>query len=236
MPCLDPERLLAACEHGARRHPIDRALVLLSLASPSTPAASLADLPLGERNAALFGLRERLFGSGIEVFVDCASCGERMTLYLDRSHFPAPPDHDVQPLQIDGHGFRRPTSRDLASTRTAPDVAGAARALLRACADQPDRLPVEDDALDALLDRVETELDRLDPWADLSLIASCPACGAEQETALDVGEVLWVELERMGNALLDDVHLLASSYGWRESEILALSESRRAAYVERVRP
>jgi hypothetical protein len=34
---------------------------------------------------------------------------------------------------------------------------------------------------------------------------------------------------------LRDVHELASAYGWRESEILALSPQRRQAYLELVR-
>jgi hypothetical protein len=32
---------------------------------------------------------------------------------------------------------------------------------------------------------------------------------------------------------LNDVHLLATSYGWRESDILAMSAVRRQFYIER---
>ena len=34
--------------------------------------------------------------------------------------------------------------------------------------------------------------------------------------------------------LLDEVHQLATAYGWTEAEILALSDTRRAAYLDRV--
>jgi len=34
--------------------------------------------------------------------------------------------------------------------------------------------------------------------------------------------------------LLDDIHLLASAYGWTEDEVLRLSPMRREAYVRRV--
>jgi hypothetical protein len=34
--------------------------------------------------------------------------------------------------------------------------------------------------------------------------------------------------------LLTEVHRLAQAYGWREAEILALSEARRHAYLELV--
>ena len=42
------------------------------------------------------------------------------------------------------------------------------------------------------------------------------------------------ELEAQAKRLLRSVHVLASAYGWSESEILALSEARRDAYVELV--
>ena len=42
------ERLLEVWERGARRHPLDRGLLLLSIARPDDALDSLADVPIGE--------------------------------------------------------------------------------------------------------------------------------------------------------------------------------------------
>ncbi len=54
---MDAQSLLACWEHGRRRHPLDRALLLFAAAEPHVDPATLADRTLGERNAALLHLR-----------------------------------------------------------------------------------------------------------------------------------------------------------------------------------
>jgi hypothetical protein len=50
----------------------------------------------------------------------------------------------------------------------------------------------------------------------------------------DAGEFLLAELSTRARTLLYEVHLLARNYGWSEHDILALSDRRRASYVELV--
>jgi hypothetical protein len=109
----------------------------------------------------------------------------------------------------------------------------AARRLFLACAAEPGRLP-DGDGLDALMGEVEAALDEADPWADLTLVAQCPACGHHHEVMLDAPGLLWDEIEASAKGLLDDVHALAAAYGWTEREILGLGGARRAAYLMRV--
>ena len=45
---------------------------------------------------------------------------------------------------------------------------------------------------------------------------------------------LWDEVDVRARRLLDEVHALAGAYGWSEQRILALSEARRRAYLDRV--
>lgn len=235
MPELTAGRLLAAWEHGARRHPIDRALLLFALAAPETPPEQLADQPLGRRNAALFALRRARFGERLAGFIDCVTCGERMELELDAAALPPLPSADSAPIEVAGQRFMRPTSRHLAALIHATDTEHAARSLLRACAETPQALPEEAGALGRLLEAVEAAMDEADPWADLSLAVACPACGHHDVAALDIAGLLWEELEVVAQGLLDDVDALARVYGWSEREILGLSEPRRAAYLARVR-
>ena len=109
---LSPSMMLDTWEAGRRRHPVDRALLLLSLAGDERPEA-LPDVPLGEVNRRLMALRRERFGDRLEVWADCPACGERMSLDLAADDLPPAPAV-VPEVEVGGHRFRRPTSRDLA--------------------------------------------------------------------------------------------------------------------------
>ncbi|HYH78320.1 MAG TPA: hypothetical protein VEX86_00935, partial [Longimicrobium sp.] len=83
MRSLAPAAVLEVWERGAARHPVDRALVLLSAAYPRASHAELAALPLGERDAALLRLRRATVGAELSAFTACGACGERLEFSLD---------------------------------------------------------------------------------------------------------------------------------------------------------
>ena len=85
MTRMDAHSLLACWEHGRRRHPLDRALLLFAAAAPHVDPETLADRPLGERNAALLRLRQSLFGDALKSCVDCPECGEQLEFTLSAS-------------------------------------------------------------------------------------------------------------------------------------------------------
>lgn len=234
MNAPEPQRLLEIWEHGARRHPLDRALLLFSVAAPERRADTLADVALGVRNAALLALRDACFDAPLTAWVDCPACIERMSFELDRAQLPPTPPDALEPIEVRGHRFHRPTSRHLAGLVGATDTDAAARQLLRDCAETPDALPREGNALARLLADVEAAVDAADPWADLSIMLNCPACGRDTEASFDIACYLWEEVDRYARSLLDDIHTLAHAYGWTEAQILALGATRRAAYIERV--
>lgn len=235
MPALSAAQLLSVWEHGARRHPLDRALLLFAVAEPGLAPDALADAPLGACNAALMRLRRDCFGAAIPAWTDCPTCGERMSFELDLAQLPAmTPVPDV--VEIEGHRFRCPGARQLAALADFPDAAEAARQLLLGCVAGDAHLPADNAMLEQLLVHAEHAIEAADPWADLAVDYQCPACGHAGEAAFDIASYLWEEIEAHAGRLLDEVHLLASSYGWREDEILALGDLRRAAYLARVTP
>ena len=71
----------------------------------------------------------------------------------------------------------------------------------------------------------------LDPAANIRLGMRCTDCGHAWDAVLDIGACFWDELGTRARQLLESVHRLASAYGWREAETLALSPARRAAYL-----
>jgi hypothetical protein len=91
-----------------------------------------------------------------------------------------------------------------------------------------DQLP--QDVMQELVD----EMARADPLADIQFMLACPFCGRKWQAVFDIVSVLWSEIDTWAHRTLRDVHTLALSYGWSESDILALSPSRRQIYLDMV--
>ncbi len=232
MTGLSTNDLLTAWETGHARHPVDRALVLLSFASPGTAPALLAELSIGERNAHLMQLRELTFGPDIRALADCPSCGESIELDSDTNQLTvAAPDEVPLSLDVDGYrvAFRLPTSSDLAAVRAAPDVATARHNLLERCSSG--NVPAGE-MPETLKEAIAAAMEHADPQSEVRLALECPACGRHWEELFDVASFLWTEVNAWALRALRDVHQLASAYGWGEAEILAMTPCRRQVYLE----
>ena len=84
MRSLSTDDFLNIWERGFHLHPLDRGLLTLSAALPETSYDSLADWPLGQRNRALAELRCACFGPGLQGWIRCAQCEEKLEeLYQD---------------------------------------------------------------------------------------------------------------------------------------------------------
>ena len=143
-------------------------------------------------------------------------------------------DFNIVPagFEIFGLRFRLPCSRDLAAISGEQDInAATAKLLERCCLDRPKKM---DEGFSSIVTEVEAVMEKLDPAAELNLSLSCENCGHSGLANLNIGALLWDEIDVRARALLSEVHSLARAYGWTEPEILALSPQRRAAYLDRV--
>jgi hypothetical protein len=226
---MDAQSLIACWELGRRRHPLDRALLLYAAAAPDEDPDSLADRPLGRRNAALLRLRRSIFGDTLKSCVDCPKCGERLEFSLSADALlERAASHALTHAQLGKLQLRLPTTRDLASIAAETEESRAVRKLLERLADAPA------DELEFSEEELTRALDTADPCIDLTLDLSCPACDHTWSAPFDVPAYLWDEIDVRARRVLDEVHALASTYCWSEKQILALSEVRRRAYLERV--
>jgi len=229
---MDAQALINCWEHGRRRHALDRALLLFAAAEPAADVESLADRPLGERNAALLRLRRAVFGDELKSCVDCPECSERLEFTLSAKALLERAPTSVTPASLEIHGLRvrLPTTRDLVSAAQAADeVSATCRLLQRLCLDgAPEYVSTE---FEAEMTRV---LDAADPCMDFGIDLTCPACAHAWNASFDVPGFLWEEIDTRARRLLDEVHALAQSYGWSERQILEMSDVRRGAYLERV--
>jgi hypothetical protein len=225
MKTLSNLDLLELWERGSGLHALDRALLTLAIALPE-PYATLADWPLGRRNAALAQLRRSCFGPTLEGWIACPQCGERLEFAMDAGAFTNA--EITERITIDGRAFRPLTSRDLASVAGESDAGDAALQLLRRCCMD------DGDSSRETLEAIGERLAEADPLAELLVQLSCAECGHEWSEPLDIAAWVWTEIEARARRLLAEVHTLASAYGWTESEVLSLSEPRRSLYLEMV--
>ena len=225
--------ILEMWERGRRLHPLDRGLLALNMALPS-PSEDLADWPLGRRNRALFGLHCKAFGSRLQGWTSCTSCGEKVEFDLDANVLVSALGEEPgwqETLTVGSERFRLPTSRDLAEVMAASDARPAAVRLLERCREtRAEPLVLSD----AMLEEVEEKMASADPMADIRLGLLCPACSHEWHGTLDIARFVWAEIESRARRLLWEVHHLARAYGWTEAETLSLPAARRAMYLEMV--
>jgi hypothetical protein len=235
-----PTALLAVWERGRRERPGSRALTLL-LAAPESVRARAGSLTVGGRDAALLDVRERLFGREFAAVSSCPSCGEDIELaFAAREVRRETASVDRSMLHVAGVHvqFRLPTGDDVAAIEAAPDVATARAGLVARCFAHAvqDHVPIAIDQLPApIVDAVIARMAELDPQADVALDVACPWCGYSWLEPFDIVSFLWSELAAWARRLLNDVHVIASAYGWSEHDILALTPARRSAYLEMVR-
>lgn len=237
---LQAEDFLLVREAAGGRGLVDQAMTLLARAYPAEPPETLRHMPLGRRNARLLALRQQLYGPAIEAYAECRQCSQKLELALDARSFPSPTEETpAAELALDAGGytirFRLLDSSDLLAAAGSANVSDARALLVERCvldarhgaaAVPAGALPPD------VVERLAERLEECDPLAETLLNLVCPACGREWQIAFDVASFLVAEVEAHARRLLREVHALARGYGWREADILAMSERRRRDYLE----
>jgi hypothetical protein len=240
------ETLLDVWEEHLGSHPVRRAIGVLAAAVPDRGWDGWARAPIGERDHALLGLHERLFGSDLHTTASCPQCGERLESDFTAAQIRSGESTVASTLQLHEGGFaiecRLPTSEDLlyvaAERQNARhDAAGDVAVLLRRCvssAHQDDR-SIDPSSLPAdVVNAVANAMSTRDPGADVRITLECPACSHIWELHFDIVSYFWSELDDWAQRTLADVHALATAYGWTEHTVLALSPARRRIYLDMV--
>jgi hypothetical protein len=81
---------------------------------------------------------------------------------------------------------------------------------------------------------IARRMGEVDPQADVQLDLNCPGCGRRWQALLDIENFFWTELNAWASKILSEVHVLASAYGWPETDILNLNPLRRQYYLDLV--
>jgi hypothetical protein len=246
MRVLTTSELLDVWERGLTQPPVQRMLTLLAAAHPGTPPESLSELSIGQRDARLLLLREWTFGTELMGLATCPRCGVCLEMSFNIG--------DIQAARVPYEGeseevigafslsladyemsFRLPTSLDLAATADQRDIAAARNRLLERCllairhnGEETSTAQLPAPVVDAIIEHMA----QADPQADVQLALTCPACGHQWQAPFDIASFFWSEIDAWARRILHAVHTLASAYGWREADILAMSPRRRQLYLE----
>jgi hypothetical protein len=224
--------LLSLWEAGRGLAPLDRAVLTAGMASRGTEG-NAADWPLGKRNRVLAEFHRAMFGNVMRGFTRCISCSEQLEFEFNLEAISeAGREPGEQYVRVGKWTFRLPTSRVLALASQRTSESDATACLLSECLTGAD--PTEADWCAADVAEIETQLAAADPLAEIMLHFDCPACGASFDESLDVAAFVWAAIDALAHSTLREIHALASAYGWTESQILALSPTRRATYLEMV--
>jgi hypothetical protein len=233
---LGVSELLVAWERAYGRHPAARALTLVAAVS-GPDDADPGELSVGDRDALLLSMREAVFGDALESVADCAACGEKMELTFRTADVRAPARMGaLRPVAADGYAveWRLPTAADLASLALGADGGALLleRCVIRARRGDEEVAPRE--LPEVVRAALAVAVERADPQADVELTMVCPACTHVNAVPFDVASFFWDELNAWACRILQDVHALASAYGWSEREILGMTSFRRQLYLEMV--
>ncbi len=245
MNALTASDIVFAWEAGQGKHALDRALLLLSLAIPALSIDELSNLTIGQRTRYLLTVRKDTLGGQASCVATCPHCHEKLEfpLNLEALLQSVPATLALESdftLTVESFTlqFRLPTSSDLAAAANSGDLSSGRALLLERClllAEQGGQRVSLADLPTEVVAAMGEAMSEADPLAEIPLALSCFACGERWTSNFDIVSFFWTELEAQARRLLYDVHTLASTYGWREADILAMSAARRRMYLELIR-
>lgn len=238
MHSLSAFNLVQVWEWGQHRHPVDRAIALLTLAQPELDSERIASLSVGQRNTRLLLLREQLLGPTLNGYAECTQCHEKLEFTVEAGSLRLPEPQEME-FELSDQDFmlhcRLPTSRDLAAIIGYRDLDAARQLLINQCVIQAYKReqPIANDRLpESLIPTLANAVMTRDPQTEMRFELQCPACGLEWSALFDIVNFFWTELNDWVKRLLYDVHLLAQAYGWSEADILSMDVTRRQYYLD----
>ncbi len=206
-----------------------------SIGPVSAEPDHLERLSVVDMRAVLAALAGR-FGLSLQWIVHvCESCQEPFDFAVDLADLPitdAGEDYPETTLRISGKTLRIsvPTIGDQRATAQVKEESECADRLFWRCVSDADGALKGKNISAKVLARIETALNKMAPAMPFSAEAKCPDCTATNLVPINVVQWLWA----LADGPLNDVHTIASTYGWSEADILALSRKRRKAYVMRI--
>ncbi len=201
---------------------------------------TMRHLTVGDRVSLTLQIRQLLFGDLLQCVLNCPSCRQPISLDLRASELLQQPIQEPKteyPLTIQSEGkkihlkIRPVTGADLESILESQGSPNFAESLIRQCVTSSDQLLPE--KLDNnIITAISSELEKLDPQADIILKFRCPSCKVSIQVPFNVEGFVFKEILMRQKQVEKEIHWLAFNYHWSEDSILSLPVARRKRYVE----
>ncbi len=212
-------------------------------------------LLVADRDFLLLKLRQLTFGNLVQAVLVCPACRQKMDMDFDIDQVPvvvrdpplratlelSPPAGvtSLSPGVYHQVEFRLPDGEDLEylAGLAQPTAEEAAKFLLERCLVRLDEIqPVDRSLVSGLNARarqeIEARMEAVAPGVDLEMEIHCPECNHTFSQDFDFAPFFLEEIKLRRDQLYREVHVLAVNYHWPESEILALTRSKRRLYLD----
>jgi hypothetical protein len=222
---------------------------LAELGGAPPDAQAVADLAVGDRQFLARRLGLHLGHDPLWCTAVCGACDGRFDVEVRQGELPVKVAGDTFPhVEVGSLRLRVPTGADQEAIAHLPDEQAVPALIARCRIEGDDGADAGADAGahggdvrggdvrggdvrggDAEVDLagVEQALEAAAPEVALAVLATCPLCDADNELAVDPYAGVLVPDE----GVFDDIHRLASSYHWSETDILRLTRDRRQRYL-----
>lgn len=242
---LSAANVLKIRDMGQYENSVNRALIIMSLARPDINRDRLAALSIARRDMILLDIHEQTFGAALNGFSECPKCIERLEFEIAvddiRIRQEQDPIDENSTFELKEGGyeleFRLPNSHDLSAVTDCADVMEAKDLLMQRCILKASRngTPFKENGIEKeIVERLSERMAEYEAQSDVLIDLECPACGNRWHMIFDIVVFLWSKICVYARKLMEEVHILASVYGWRETDILSMSPFRRQCYVEMV--
>lgn len=171
----------------------------------------------------------------------CRRCGEHFDFVVNQSELPVKEAGEGFPFASveTSMGYCRlrvPNGSDQVAIAAMEDSEAALQTLLERCIvdlpDAPDGVKNSSDFTKKIsaedLRKIETEVENVAPEVAAMAQAACPEC--EQVNIVEIDPYMCLQQGPAG--IFADIHTLASTYHWSETDILSMPKTRRQRYLK----
>ncbi|MCG8491678.1 MAG: hypothetical protein MI743_08710 [Sneathiellales bacterium] len=241
------ESLMSLMDAGNGRSDLDRGQLLLAWGYREESWKTLSSLPLGARARRLLELRRAFFGDQLTLSARCPNCGAPFEFATNIGEILAADLQEKEPTSQIAVGtaileVRPLNAHDLTLLPSSITAEAARKSLASRCLvtvfdedgreiNMPEMQSLQSDWVDA----VDNLLQEQDPLSALIYCLDCLDCHKAWRAQFDITDLLWQELEVENAIVIEEIHLLAAHYGWREADIVAIPPVRRRSYAQHLR-
>lgn len=245
MKPLQTSELFSVWEQSIDLPVLSKALLLLAKACGVNDIISIETMSIGERDARLLVLREWMFGKRMQHVSHCPVCKEKVewetnTTDLHLQNFKNTSVEKILQISDDAFEikFRLINSRDIMELmKRFQESENIANNLLRSCIIEINKGGEKitlDEVPNEVLMKLENEMTKHDPQADIQMALDCPACKHKWSVAFDIVSWFLSEINHWAKHILQEVFLLARFFGWSEKDILNMTPRRRSLYLQMI--